>query len=850
MADQSSFSSCEPSDSKSRQRGGKAVSKPADFSSRLKVQQGGKDCGDLITRINTLKKQIHAERRTSIRGKIKRNAKKLDSHIDQVLSATSAERLSAAESGSSEVLSIKTKGTICVFNGFVPGSADKNCTNGHDATISTSTKLPFVEKIPPYTTWISLDRNQRMAEDQSVFGRRLIYYDENGDEALICSDAEGENLELGEEKYEFSEGEDRILWMAFQDYGFNDEVVNIVSHFIGGSCTEIQERYHELKDKILEGQGEEFCQSTKFLEKSLATALDSLDNLFCRRCLIFDCRLHGCSQILSFPSERQSSWSEMEDARKPCSHQCFLMRRKKEDDIPKGSTAGLHCHINDMANKEETTSSSSNSEEKMPEDGVQDPCTEGPVSKQVDSQSLAIVPLAQPVSLEKKRKACEEGDSLMEGNDDCLGVNEKKRKIADDLDKESASSASALCQAPGAAAGNLGKEFGEHDIQLTRKHDVNEFTGTTMPLGSPTVNQPREWMPLEKDLFLKGVEIFGRNSCLIARNLLSGLKTCSEVYGYMLDDGALTYHRTDAVLSSLSEEKEKETSIRSRLTRKRGKARRLKYSSKSTGHPSSWRRIGDGKNKPCRQYTPCPCQSTCGQNCPCMENGTCCEKYCGCSKSCKNRFRGCHCAKSQCKSRQCPCYASNRECDPDVCRNCWISCGDGSLGEPPRQSDGQCENMKLLLRQHQPVLLAKSEVAGWGAFIKNSVNKNEFLGEYTGELISHQEADRRGKFYDRVNSSFLFDLNDQWVLDAFRKGDKLKFANHSYNPNCHCKIMLVSGDHRVGIYAKDRIEAKEELFYDYCYGPNEAPEWARKRSVSSKDDSSFTLGRARKHQSR
>lgn len=44
---------------------------------------------------------------------------------------------------------------------------------------------------------------------------------------------------------------------------------------------------------------------------------------------------------------------------------------------------------------------------------------------------------------------------------------------------------------------------------------------------------------------------------------------------------------------------------------------------------------------------------------------------------------------------------------------------------------------------------------------QNSVNKNDYLGEYTGELISHQEADKRGKIYDRANSSFLFDLNDK-----------------------------------------------------------------------------------------
>ncbi|KAI8027660.1 Histone-lysine N-methyltransferase EZ3 [Camellia lanceoleosa] len=61
-----------------------------------------------------------------------------------------------------------------------------------------------------------------MAEDQSVVGRRRIYYDPHGSEALICSDSE-------EEKREFSEGEDRILWMAFEEHGLNEEVLNILT---------------------------------------------------------------------------------------------------------------------------------------------------------------------------------------------------------------------------------------------------------------------------------------------------------------------------------------------------------------------------------------------------------------------------------------------------------------------------------------------------------------------------------------------------------------------------------------------------------------------------------------------
>lgn len=48
--------------------------------------------------------------------------------------------------------------------------------------------------------------------------------------------------------------------------------------------------------------------------------------------------------------------------------------------------------------------------------------------------------------------------------------------------------------------------------------------------------------------------------------------------------------------------------------------------------------------------------------------------------------------------------------------------------------------------QMQRIVMGKSGVSGWGAFLHAPARQGDLLGEYTGELISQAEADRRCDF--------------------------------------------------------------------------------------------------------
>jgi SET domain-containing protein len=111
-------------------------------------------------------------------------------------------------------------------------------------------------------------------------------------------------------------------------------------------------------------------------------------------------------------------------------------------------------------------------------------------------------------------------------------------------------------------------------------------------------------------------------------------------------------------------------------------------------------------------------------------------------------------------------------------------------------------------------VLRTSPIQGRGAFAVRPIRRGTRIIEYTGEIISHEEADRR---YDDGSMgrhhTFLFSVSSKKVIDAAVGGNEARFINHSCAPNCEA----IDDKSRIFIEAIRDIAPGEELTYDYAY---------------------------------
>lgn len=92
----------------------------------------------------------------------------------------------------------------------------------------------------------------------------------------------------------------------------------------------------------------------------------------------------------------------------------------------------------------------------------------------------------------------------------------------------------------------------------------------------------------------------------------------------------------------------------------------------------------------------------------------------------------------------------------------------------------------------------RSNIHGWGLFVKTPIAKGEMLIEYQGWVVRQSIADRLMERYTRAgvpgatDGSYIFRIDDATQVDATVAGNMARFMNHSCSPNAYSKVVEVS----------------------------------------------------------
>lgn len=149
-----------------------------------------------------------------------------------------------------------------------------------------------------------------------------------------------------------------------------------------------------------------------------------------------------------------------------------------------------------------------------------------------------------------------------------------------------------------------------------------------------------------------------------------------------------------------------------------------------------------------------------------------------------------------------------------------------------RQRDDPASRRVICGRTVQ-VYLKHVPIKGWGVFAGEPICQGEYIGAYTGQLISSHEAQRRyDDRYDRRRKNYVLCLREHIAnvdastelpfdsirvnVDATATGSFTRFVNHSCAPNLElAPVRVDSYIPRLALFAQRSIACDEELSFDY-----------------------------------
>ncbi|AEO54989.1 hypothetical protein MYCTH_2298281 [Thermothelomyces thermophilus ATCC 42464] len=148
------------------------------------------------------------------------------------------------------------------------------------------------------------------------------------------------------------------------------------------------------------------------------------------------------------------------------------------------------------------------------------------------------------------------------------------------------------------------------------------------------------------------------------------------------------------------------------------------------------------------------------------------------------------------------------------------NCGIGKEYCQNRAFQDLQERTKKGGRYRIGVEVFKTKDRGYGVRSNRCFEPNQIIMEYTGEIITVAECERRmNEEYKDNECYYLMSFDQNMIIDA-TTGSIARFVNHSCSPNCRMIKWIVAGQPRMALFAGDRpIMTGEELTYDYNFDP-------------------------------
>ena len=149
-------------------------------------------------------------------------------------------------------------------------------------------------------------------------------------------------------------------------------------------------------------------------------------------------------------------------------------------------------------------------------------------------------------------------------------------------------------------------------------------------------------------------------------------------------------------------------------------------------------------------------------------------------------------------------------------------------GECPTLKPGQqfCGNTVIQRKAFPQTEVCRTKFCGYGLRLLEPVSKGCIVIEYTGEVITADECERRNAKLKKGEDFYFAGLCSGFMLDAKPMGCKARFANHSCRPNCELQKWVVLGEPVLVLVALADLSVGTELTYNYqCHDDG----WSRRR---------------------